>query len=207
MHPAATAWQEALGRLDRWFQSVSAAHPGVIPCGPGCNACCHGPFDISVADALLLREGLMTLSDQDRAAVRSRARAQLERMRTRAPSWQAPWDLAQLGEEAFDTLIEGFADEPCPLLDQSGACLLYAYRPLVCRMMGLPMMTASGVVLDNACPIQDRFPVYAALDPQLFDLEALEAVETACLEGAAMALFDSPLHRGFETTIAAIAAD
>ena len=106
MHPAATAWQEALGRLDRWFQSVSAAHPGVIPCGPGCNACCHGPFDISVADALLLREGLMTLSDQDRAAVRSRARAQLERMRTRAPSWQAPWDLAQLGEEAFDTLMD-----------------------------------------------------------------------------------------------------
>ena len=63
MHPAAEAWQSALERLDRWFSDARERLPGVIPCGPGCSACCHGPFDISVADALLLREGLAELPE------------------------------------------------------------------------------------------------------------------------------------------------
>jgi hypothetical protein len=73
-------------------------------------------------------------------------------------------------------------------------------------MMGLPMMTAEGLVLENACPIQEQFPGYATLDPALFDFESLEAAEVASLEEAAAAWFDSPLHAGFETTIAAVAA-
>lgn len=207
MHPAAETWRQALERLDRWFAAVSGEYPGVIPCRRGCSACCHGPFDISVADALLLREGLGTLSDADRQLVRSRGRALHERIRVLAPDWQPPWDLADLGEERFDAITETLASEPCPLLADDGACRLYSFRPMVCRLIGLPMMTADGYVLENGCPIQDEFPEYSALDPQLFDLEALEAEETACLEGAAMALFDSPLHRGFETTIAALTAD
>ena len=207
MHPAAESWKSALERVDRWFSDARERLPGVIPCRPGCSACCHGPFDISVADALLLREGLAQLPTVERDAVRERGRALLIRMREQAPDWQPPWDIAQLGEDRFDATADRLSAEPCPVLDAEGRCRVYAYRPLVCRLIGLPMMTAAGFVLENACPIQDRFPVYASLDPQLFDLEALEVEETACVEGAAMALFDSPLHRGFETTIAAIAAD
>jgi Fe-S-cluster containining protein len=207
MHPAAETWKAALERIDRWFADARARAPDIIPCRPGCSACCHGPFDVSVADALLLREGLATLSATDRSAVRAAGQSLLIRMRSDAPDWRAPWDLAELGDARFDDLTERYQSAPCPLLDGDGNCRVYAFRPLVCRLMGLPMMTAGGDVIENACPIQDRFPVYAALDPQLFDLEALEAEEDACLEGAAMALFDSPMYRGYETTIAAIAAD
>ncbi|WP_300670365.1 YkgJ family cysteine cluster protein [Desulfoluna sp.] len=57
---------------------------------------------------------------------------------------------------AFDTLEEdrtAFAlaqaatssDEgPCPLLDETGACLLYAHRPLICRTHGLPILFDDG---------------------------------------------------------------
>jgi Fe-S-cluster containining protein len=175
----------------------------VIPCGAGCSACCHGPFDITAADVLLLREGIGTLDEVARRDVQARAETLLEKMRRLAPAWGPPWDLADLGEDQFDAMVESLADEPCPLLDETGRCRLYPFRPLVCRLMGLPMMTASGVALENACPIQERFPAYAALDPQLFDLEALEAEEAACVEGAAVTLFDTPLKRDFETTIAA----
>jgi Fe-S-cluster containining protein len=207
MHPAAEAWQQALQRLDRWFDAARASHPGVIPCRRGCSACCHGPFDISVADALLLREGIAALPEPERELVQARGRALLQRMRQLAPAWRAPWDVGALGDQAFDALADALAQEPCPMLDDSGACRVYSHRPLVCRMTGLPMMTAGGFTLENACPIQERFPGYAQLDPQLFDLEALEEEETACLEGAAMALFDSPIHRDFETTIAAVAGE
>lgn len=207
MHPAALRWQELLGRLDRWFEGAVERHPGLIPCHKGCSACCHGPFDISVADALLLREGLASLPEPERVTVRNRGLAILARMRRLAPAWRAPWDLESLGEERFDAIAEELAAEACPLLDDQGACRLYDYRPLICRMMGLPMMTAAGIVLENACPIQEQFPGYAGIDPQLFDLESLELVEKTCLEDAAVALFDSPLHHGYETTIAVIAAE
>lgn len=206
MHPVAATWQGALERLDAWAMSAQARHPGVIPCRAGCSACCHGPFDISAADTMLLKHGIATLADSEQLEVRDRARALFTKLRSMAPAWGPPWALADLGEEQFDAMAEALADEPCPLLDDAGHCRVYAFRPLVCRLMGLPMMTASGVTLENACPIQDQFPAYAALDPQLFDLETLEAEETACLEGAAMALFDSPQHRDFETTIAACIA-
>lgn len=203
MDPVAEAWQGALGRIDVWFRSATERHPGVIPCRSGCSACCHGPFDITAADVLLLREGLPTLDEAARRDVRARADALLEKMRRLAPGWAPPWDLADLGEDQFDAMVDSLAEEPCPLLDETGSCRLYQFRPLVCRLMGLPMMTASGVTIENACPIQERFPAYAALDPQLFDLEALEAEEAACVEGAAVVLFDTPLKRDFETTIAA----
>lgn len=206
MFPEAAAWQKELERLDRWFADTMARRPGLIPCRAGCSACCHGPFDISAADTLLLREGLVTLDPDVRNGARERGERLLERMRAVAPSWGPPWDVGSLGDSAFDRVVEALADEPCPLLDAEGRCLVYAHRPLVCRMIGLPMLTPGGEILENACPIQDQFPAYAALDPVPFDLEALEAAETIALAAAARALWGSAEARARETTIAAVAA-
>jgi Fe-S-cluster containining protein len=206
MHPAAETWQAELQKLDRWFETVAAKHPGVLPCKRGCSDCCYGPFDISAADTLLLREGLALLPEEIRSPIRSRGRKLLERLRQLEPEWGAPWDLREIETDRFDEITELLAEEPCPLLSEEGSCSVYEHRPLICRVMGLPMMTAEGLVLENACPIQDQFPSYATLDPQLFDLESLEVTETACLEAAAIELFGSPSELGFETTIATIAA-
>jgi Fe-S-cluster containining protein len=206
MHPAAARYRETLERLDRWFEETARRHPGIIPCRAGCSACCHGPFDISAADALLLREGLATLTPAERDQVRSRGEQLLARMREQAPAWGPPYDLAALGEERFDGIAESLAEVPCPLLDDQGACRVYAWRPLVCRLIGLPMMTAEGELLENACPIQEQFPDYALLDPQLFDFGALQDAEIGSNEEAAIALFGTADWAGFETTIAALVA-
>jgi Fe-S-cluster containining protein len=206
MHPVAARYQAVLERLDRWFEATARNHPGVIPCRAGCSACCYGPFDISAADTLLLREGLATLPPAEREVVLARGNALLALERERAPTWGPPWDLADLGEERFDAMVESLAEAPCPLLDDLGACRLYAWRPLVCRLIGLPMMTAEGEILENACPIQEQFPDYALLDPQLFDLGALQDAEARCNEEAATELFGSPVRAGFETTIAVVVA-
>lgn len=199
MDPAAAQYQQLLERLDRWFADVAAAHPGVIPCRAGCTACCHGPFDISVADAALLREGLALLPADLRAGAQRRAAVLLGQMKEIEPDWAAPYDVRQLDEDAFDALTEALADEPCPLLGNTGACMVYEHRPMVCRLIGLPMMTAEGELLENACPIQEDFPAYASLSPQLFDLGALHEAEIDALEAAAR---DGDTL--FETTIAAV---
>jgi Fe-S-cluster containining protein len=206
MQPVAQRYQETLERLDRWFAETAKRHPGVIPCRAGCSACCHGPFDISAADTLLLREGIATLSPANQESVRVKGAALLELIRQQAPEWQLPYDIADLGEERFDGIVEALAEAPCPMLDQKGACMVYQYRPLVCRLIGLPMMTAEGELLENACPIQEQFPDYALLDPQLFDFGALQDAEIRLNVEAAEALFGSKDKAGFETTISAVAA-
>ncbi|WP_225072364.1 YkgJ family cysteine cluster protein [Desulfuromonas sp. CSMB_57] len=43
--------------------------------------------------------------------------------------------------------------DACPLLDESGACRVYAARPIICRTHGLPVMTClDGQRRVDACP-------------------------------------------------------
>ena len=174
----------------------------MVPCRSGCSACCHGPFEISVADAVLLKDAVARLPANELEDVERRAGAQVQRMRELEPGWNGKTGLAGLSGDSFDRISDAMAEEPCPLLNDAGGCRIYKDRPLVCRMMGLGMVTPAGRVIENACPIAADFPDYATLVPQPFDLEALEELETACLEAASMQLFGELDQTDFETTIA-----
>lgn len=196
MTDVASEYGNLLVQLDRWSADARTRHPEVIPCRLGCTACCHGPFDISAADAGLLREGLKALEPEAREEVRQRAGKLLQAMHRIAPEWGPPWHIDDIGEDRFDALVESLAAEPCPLLGADGGCLTYAHRPAVCRMMGLGMRSPEGDI-DNACPIQHQFPGYAALPPQRFDLASFEREEERWIARGG----------GMETTIAAVAGE
>lgn len=191
-----------LGMIDRWQAEAQERHPGVIPCRAGCAACCHGPFDISVADALLVRETVAALPAPMRRELLRRAEAQLDRMRDLEPEFRPPYDVSRLGDDRFDALTDAFAEEPCPALDDESRCLIYSGRPMVCRMMGLGMETDAGDIMENACPIQDEFPAYQALPPQRFDLSTWEDGEEMAQAEAAAVLFGSDRGLEYETTVA-----
>ena len=199
-------YRAVLTRLDAWFDDARRAAGGRVPCRSGCSACCHGPFDISVADAELIADAVRRLPAEERVAVIHRGRALLDRMLALEPAWRPPYAVEELGEDRFDRLTDALAAEPCPLLDDTGRCRIYADRPLVCRMIGLGMRTPAGRVIENACPIQDRFPGYAELPPAPFELERMEDDEESCLRAAARRRFGDERRRGFETTIAAVIA-
>lgn len=200
--PAAQAYRDLLQQLDDWFSRATARHPGVIPCRAGCSACCHGPFDISVADALMVKEAVARLGGEVREEVERRAGAQVDLMRELQPEWDTGLGLGGISEEEFDRISIAMADLPCPLLDDAGACRIYADRPMICRMIGLGVVTPTGRVIENACPIAEEFPVYNMLPPEQLDLEGLEELEHACLEAASVELFGTPDQAGYETTIA-----
>ena len=201
MRAEAERYRILLETLDAWHAAAQQRHPGVIPCRIGCSACCHGPFDISVADVLLLRETVSALPANRREALTARATAAAARQRALAPGWEAPHDVRTLGEAQFDALCNALATEPCPCLED-GACAVYAGRPAVCRLMGLGMDSSDGRVLPNGCPIQGEFPGYVALPAQPFDLAAFEETEEACLVEAGLVLVGSAEAAGYETTIA-----
>ena len=201
MTPAARRYRALLETLDAWTDQARARHPGVLPCRRGCAACCHGPFDISVADVLLLRESVAALPTERRETLVARADTAAARQRDLVPDWAAPHDVRTLGEAPFDALCEALAADPCPCLED-GACAVYEGRPTVCRIMGLGLAALDGRVLDNGCPIQDEFPEYASLPAQPFDLTAFEQREEASLVEAGLALFGTESAAGYETTIA-----
>ncbi len=206
MTPAARRYRALLETLDAWTDQARARHPEVLPCRRGCTACCHGPFDISVADVQLLRESVALLPAERRDALLARAAAAAARQLDLVPGWAAPHDVRALGEAPFDALCEALADDPCPCLED-GACAVYEGRPTVCRIMGLGLEAPDGRMLDNGCPIQDEFPEYAALPPQPFDLAAFEQMEEACLVEAGLALFGKASAAGYETTVALALAE
>ena len=203
---SASDYRTLLTELDAWFAQGRAATGGLVPCAGGCTACCHGPFDISVADAELIDDAVRHMPPDERVRVASRAASLLGRMRALAPDWEPPYAVDALGEDRFDRLTDALADEPCPLLDERGRCGIYADRPLVCRMIGLGLRTPSGRTVDNACPIQARFPGYGELPPAMFDLETFEAHEHRHLREAAARQLGSADRWEFETTIAAVVA-
>lgn len=201
VNQVALRYRSLLESLDAWTDETRTRHPGVLPCRRGCAACCHGPFDISAADVLLLRDTVATLPASRREALIARAHAAADRQRTLAPDWAPPHDIRTLGEARFDALCEALAAEPCPCLED-GVCVVYEGRPTVCRLMGLGLAALDGRVLPNGCPIEDDFPDYAALPPQPFDLVTFETREEACLGEAGLTLFGGVAAAGYETTVA-----
>ena len=112
-----------------------------IACRIGCYQCCAGPFPISPLDAQRLREGLadLELQDPERARhLRDRARAAAARLREDFPGDTLSAVLAD---------DDAAADQLCPALDpETGACDLYAVRPITCRTFGPAVSAGDGAV-------------------------------------------------------------
>jgi len=113
-----------------------------LVCRKGCTQCCIGAFAINQLDAARLRQGLAQLEADDprRAArVRERARQSVARIAAGFPGDPVTGVLAE-DQHSEDCFLDFANDEPCPALDpESGACDLYASRPLTCRVFGPPV--------------------------------------------------------------------
>ena len=120
-----------------------------LVCRVGCTECCIGPFPITQLDARRLRRGLAALEtgDPERAGrVRERARQYVTRISRDFPGDPRTGILAE-GEEAAARFADFAEDEPCPALDPAtGACDLYAARPITCRTFGPPVRAGADAV-------------------------------------------------------------
>lgn len=142
------AYRALLGEVDAWFDACLQAGGSRLACRGGCHACCRALFDISLLDAWLLKEAFSCLPETTRQQVLARCRPRLAELQQRWPNLQPPYLLNSLPEEQWTSMPEG-DPTPCPLLDDEGLCLVYAARPLVCRLHGLPSIDLSGEDFDG----------------------------------------------------------
>ena len=149
-----------------------------LVCRLGCTQCCIGPFPISQLDARRLRGGLAELEARDPergALVRERARQYVARISSSFPGDPATGTLAETAEA--EQKFASFADdEPCPALDpETGACDLYAARPITCRTFGPPVRCGSDAVgVCELCFVGATDDEIAACEVEA-DVDALES--------------------------------
>jgi Fe-S-cluster containining protein len=153
-----------LQEVDAWFETCLARHPESIACHHGCSECCRGLFDITLLDAIFLKRGFDHLPVSVQQAVQVKAAGRLNEISESYPEFTRPWTLNHIPEVQWDLMMPEEDETPCPLLSEHGACLVYAYRPMTCRLNGIPMIDLSGEELfDEWCSLN-----FVASDPKGF---------------------------------------
>lgn len=139
---ASRLWDEAAGRT---------AH-GDVACRAGCFGCCIGLFEISLAEASLVRSGVAALPDEVQADILARARRIVSESAKAFPGDAARGLLdPDRTEAADDAYFEVVADRACPMLElPSGRCRIYAARPITCRTYGFAW-AKDGAVIHPPC--------------------------------------------------------
>jgi Fe-S-cluster containining protein len=167
---------EGVRRSGAWFA-----------CRVGCTQCCISPFAITQLDALRLRQGMAALKSSDPAragAVQARARSYVNAI---AAIYPGDPGTGELFDE--DSLPPSMDDLACPALDpDTGACDLYASRPITCRSFG--PATRIGDDRLAACELcyvgatdEEIANCAVELDPEGLERKLVDALEAAGLKG------------------------
>jgi Fe-S-cluster containining protein len=125
------SYKRILEHADEFFRSVMETQPQNLQCGRGCSLCCYGLFEIGAADIPILAEGLEALHPMRRRKIIRRAAEVIAE--SRHPNLR---ESNSLEKEEFFSQTAAVA---CPNLNESGECMVYEHRPLVCRTFGLPL--------------------------------------------------------------------
>ncbi len=160
------SYRDILHRADSFFRSVAESQPQHLQCGRGCSLCCYGLFEIGAADIAVLAEGLAQLHPMRRRRIVRRA-AEIVAT-SKHPNLR---ECSPVEKAAF---FDRTASTACPNLSESGECMVYEHRPLVCRTFGLPLRDGDRYIGDvcdlnfHDAPDADR--VVAAWDLQWEDV-------------------------------------
>ena len=130
---------EILAReADTAFSRVKDTFPQCLSCHEGCSDCCHALFDLPLVEAAYLNHIFVKAfpSGQERSAIMERAHDADRKIHTIK---RRAFKAEQAGED-INAILASMAKERirCPLLDSNDRCVLYAARPITCRVYGIP---------------------------------------------------------------------
>lgn len=125
---------------DAVFERVARDFPDAVRCATGCADCCYALFDLTLVEAMALNKAFReNLDEATQAAVLERANtADRQTVKIKREANHA----RQKGV-ATETILQDLGTKRvrCPLLEDDNTCLLYANRPITCRLYGIPMVS------------------------------------------------------------------
>lgn len=131
-------YEALVKQVDEVFETVRREHADCVKCQLECADCCHALFDLSLVEALYLnRRFIAEVADGRKKEVLAEAN-KIDR------------DIYRLKRKAFKAVDSGEKTEAqvllemaaervrCPLLNSEDRCELYPFRPITCRLYGIP---------------------------------------------------------------------
>ena len=126
-------YEHLVAKADQAFQRMAGEYGECVKCEPHCANCCHAVFGLFLIEAVFLKHDFDQLGREERDAALKRGSA------------------AEKEFQKLERTLEIFKDDPqmrgyslararirCPLLNDYNACILYPYRPITCRVYGIP---------------------------------------------------------------------
>jgi Fe-S-cluster containining protein len=135
-----------LTEVDDWFARARLISLTILSAAKAAVTVA-GLFDIPY----LMRPCLIVASNLPLEVRCSQKKAEesLSKIQAYWPEFKLPFILNYRPEEEREALMATDNETPCALLDEKGRCLLYDYRPMTCRLHGLPLIDISGEVLEH----------------------------------------------------------
>jgi Fe-S-cluster containining protein len=130
-------YEAVVTAAEKAFAQMTAQYPDAVRCGLGCADCCYALFDLTFVEALYINkqfyrsmEGLQREVLLDRANTADRQTHKIKR--------QAADQIKNGVDE--QQVLEAVARQRvrCPLLNAGNTCDLYSFRPITCRLYGIP---------------------------------------------------------------------
>ncbi len=130
-------YEAVVSMIDGIFNKVRQEFPKEVFCREKCSDCCYALFDLTIIEALYLNHkfnekfsGEERQKIIDNAVKTDRAIVKLKREAYREfeKNKNEVDILAKMGRERIR----------CPLLGQDNLCMMYEFRPITCRIYGIP---------------------------------------------------------------------
>ena len=151
------SYELLVDKAEAAFQGVQKDHSSCIKCEPHCSDCCHAIFGLFLIEAGYLKEHLDELTNEEKRAALLRceeAEKSLERLQKMLQAHE--------GDPQMQAYIMSRERIPCPLLNENQDCILYPYRPITCRVYGIPtkVQGKARVCWKAEFKKDERYPVF-----------------------------------------------
>nr|WP_320016168.1 YkgJ family cysteine cluster protein [uncultured Desulfobacter sp.] len=177
-------YEAVVNMVDQVFDRVKKEFPKEVFCREKCSDCCYAIFDLTLIEALYLNhkfnENFSGREKADLIAIADKTDRILAKMKR---------DAYKKVKEGADQLeIVGKMSQErvrCPLLGENNLCLMYEFRPITCRVYGIPTSTAgashicgrTNFVQGKAYPTLNMDKIYTQL--QLLSAELIKDIKSS----------------------------
>jgi Fe-S-cluster containining protein len=131
-------YEAVVAMADIAFNKVKDSNPECVKCKINCSDCCYALFDLTLIEAVYINHktrenfaGEKRVKLEEKANIADRAVFKLKKN---------AYNKLKSGKSE-DEIINDLAAKRirCPLLNESDCCALYEFRPITCRLYGIPV--------------------------------------------------------------------
>ncbi len=126
-------YQEFAQKADYAFNQVEKEYSTCVNCEIGCTDCCYSVFGLFPIEAVYVKYHFDQLERGERREAVLRAKKADKKLQKIEQKLQQYED-----DPRARALVAGKERIKCPLLKDSGKCMLYFHRPITCRAYGIP---------------------------------------------------------------------